>query len=398
MRFLFAVNIPYPEGRANTRRIRTIARELVKQGHQVRILLPFARGSHAAYKIIDGVHVNWCLIPQNESEFLNKKKRVKLIIQIFSRLRWLKQLYKFTNVGEYEWLYLYQPGIDGFVAGLLAKCCGKKIISEYVDMLLTEGYAGPVWRLIYCMQVLADKMVPQFADVILTISTALKIKYERLNSKSPIVLFPTLVDTSKFGGGDHAHFRRRFDLGQRQIIAFTGSFVRTEGLHLLVEAVSRILNNYPEICLIIAGGSLVPESDDAVELITRFKLQSNALYLGSISESEVIDLQAASDILVMPKLDAPVNHAGLATKLSEYLASGNAVIASNVGDVGKYLTNMHDALLVTPGNLNELEKALLALLNDSELRGFIGNNGRSVALKNFDVSINVQRLVNVLES
>ena len=77
MIFLFAVNIPYPEGRANTRRIRTIARELVKQGHKVHILLPFAREPQARHQIIEGVNVHWCLIPTCSSNFLNKNNRIK---------------------------------------------------------------------------------------------------------------------------------------------------------------------------------------------------------------------------------------------------------------------------------------------------------------------------------
>jgi len=398
MKILFAVNIPYPEGRANTRRIRSIARELVKQGHKVSILIPYARAPQDSYQVIEGANVRWCLIPSNEFEFLNKRKRVKINIQIFSRLKWIIQLYKLTKKNEYEWLYLYQPGIDGFVAELLAKCFGRKIIVEYVDMLLEESFDGFVWRLIYYTQVMADRLVPLFADVILAISSSIKNKYDRKNYKSKVILFPTLVDTTKFGKGDRKYFRCSLNIGERTIVAFTGSFVRTEGLGLLAEAVSRIIKRYPNLFFIIAGASLVSDSDDADELIERFGLQTNALYLGSITEKEVINLQAAADILVMPKLDVPVNHSGLATKLSEYLVSENPVIASNVGDVEKYLTNEQDALLVPPSDCNALENALVRLLSDKKLRRFIGKNGKKVALNNFDVKINVQRLVNTLHN
>jgi glycosyltransferase involved in cell wall biosynthesis len=396
VKILFAVNIPYPEGRANTRRIRTIARELVKQGHSVIILLPFTREPQARHQIIDGVYVHCCLMPTCSSDFLNKKNNVKLHIQIISRLKWIIELYKATKRFEYEWLYLYQPGIDGFAAAMLAKYYGRKIVSEYVDMLSPNGFDGPVWRLIYSTLLLADRLVPQYADVVLTISSDLRIKYHQRKIKAPVMLFPTLVDTLKFGNGDGDHFRRDLELGERRIVVFTGSFVRSEGLHLLIKAVSRVVKKYNDVFLIVAGGSLVSDSDNANELIARFGLQENALFLGMIPESDVIDLQAAADVLVMPKLDDPINHAGLSTKLSEYLAAGKAVIASKVGDVDKYLKDDQDALLVPPGDCKALENALLRLLGDTDLRLRLGRNGRKVAEEKFDVGVNVRQLIKTL--
>ena len=117
-----------------------------------------------------------------------------------------------------------------------------------------------------------------------------------------------------------------------------------------------------------------------------------------LDEVDIIELQAGSDILVMPKLDDPVNHAGLSTKLSEYLASGKAVVASNVGDVSKYLVHEKNALLIPPGEVDALAGALLCLLAKPVLRDFLGKNGRQAALKYFDIPVNVTRLANVLRA
>ncbi len=115
-----------------------------------------------------------------------------------------------------------------------------------------------------------------------------------------------------------------------------------------------------------------------------------------IPEEDVIDLQSTSDILVMPKLDDPINQAGLSTKLAEYLASGKAVVASNVGDVGKYLRHEYDALLVPPGDQHALEQGLIRLLEEPELRHKLGINARETALRHFDIKVNMTRLVKAL--
>ena len=396
LKILFAINIPFPEGRANTRRIRSIARELAFQRHQVTILLPFARKPQSQHQLFEGINVKWCLVPLTDTLFLNSNHRVKLTVQIISRCRWLKELWKKSKQNEYDWLYLYQPGIDGWLAALIARYFGRRICSEYVDLLTSSGYSSLIWRGIYWLQLFADRKVPLISDLLLVISSMLEGIYHQRNPRIPLLVLPTLVDTSRFGSGDRHRFRQKLNVGENPVVTFTGSFVPTEGLQVLFEAMRTIIVKYPKVTLVIAGGSLVSGSDDVEKLIKQFGLVTNARYLGLISEEDVIHLQSASDILVMPKLDNPVNRAGLATKLAEYLASGKAVIASNIGDVGKYLIHGQDALLVPPGDRSALEQALIRLLEEPELCRELGANARQVAIRYFDVRINVKRLINAL--
>jgi glycosyltransferase involved in cell wall biosynthesis len=148
--------------------------------------------------------------------------------------------------------------------------------------------------------------------------------------------------------------------------------------------------------LILAGGALGDDAEDVDQLIEQYGLGTSAINLGMIPENDVVDLLAASDILAMPKLDDPVNHAGLSTKLGEYLASGRAVIAADVGDVGKYLTHEKDALLLPPGDREALEEGLLRLLRDARLREQLGLAGKKAALRHFDITANVAGLVRFL--
>lgn len=396
LRFLFATNIPFPEGRANTRRIRTIARELVRQGHQVSILLPFARKHQAKSQIIEGIQVEWCIAPQTDNVFLKTNQRVKLSVQFLSRCRWLKRLWQKSKRKEYDWLYLYQPGFDGLIAAIIARYFGRKVCSEYVDLLSSEGYQGLLLRLIYKLQLIADNKVPALSHQMLTISSLLEKVYHQRSLRSSMLNFPILVDTVRFGTGDQYRFRQKLNIRKRFVITFTGSFTRPQGLRVLIEAIANVVRQYPDVMLLIAGGSLVDDADDADLLINKYDLKANALYLGMLDEVDIIDLQAGSDILVMPKLDDPVNHAGLSTKLSEYLASGKAVIASDVGDVGKYLIHEKHALLVPPGDNDALERAILRLLVNPELRMLLGSNGSKAAIHYFDIRVNVMRLVEAL--
>ncbi len=398
LRFLFATNIPFPEGRANTRRIRTVARELARQGHQVTILLPFARKHQAKSQIIEGIQVEWCIAPQTDNVFLKTNQRVKLSVQFLSRCRWLKRLWQKSKKKEYDWLYLYQPGFDGLLAAVIARYFGRKVCSEYVDLLSAEGYQGLLLGLIYKLQLIADHKVPALSHQMLTISSLLAQVYHQRNPHSSMLNFPILVDTVRFGAGDQYRSRQKLDIKKRFVITFTGSFSRPQGLRVLIEAMAKVVIRYPDVMLLIAGGSLAGDADDADQLINQYGLKANTLNLGMLDEIDIINLQAASDILVMPKIDDPLNHAGLSTKLSEYLASGKAVIASDVGDVSKYLIHEKHALLVPPGDSNALEEAILRLLVNPKLRKLLGTNGRQAAINYFDIRVNVRHLVEALHA
>lgn len=396
LRILFAVSMPYPNGRSDTRRIRTLTRELARQGQQVEVLLPFSRIPQPAVQWIDGVYVQWVSVPHSINDFLNKRGRVRLSVQFASRFKWLIKLWDKSRRRDYEWLYLYQPGIDALFAAVIARFWGRKVCSEYVDVLSSVGYRGPALKLIYPLQALADRVNPALSHQLLVISSVLERLYRPRVRHAAIMRFPILVDTERFGSGKRDRFRQQLNLGERPIVVYTGSFSHPQGLRVLIEAMTGVVVQRPDAMLLIAGGSLAADADDADSLLRQNNLTGNARYLGMLEEVDVVDLQAAADVLVMPKLDDPINHAGLSTKFAEYLASGKAVVASNVGDISMYVTHGQDAFLVPPGDRCALENALVKLLEQDAIRHVIGSNGRRVAQQTFDVGVQTARLISAL--
>jgi glycosyltransferase involved in cell wall biosynthesis len=185
-------------------------------------------------------------------------------------------------------------------------------------------------------------------------------------------------------------------LGDSPIICFTGSLVETEGLSVLCAALEAVRKKGADFRLVVAGASLVANSEQPHALFRKHGLDGVAVFLGMLNQKDVIDLQAGADILVMPKTDHLVNHAGLGTKLSEYLCSGRAVIASKVGDVGLYLRDGIDAILVPPSDTSALEHAIVRLLDDPGLRARLGAAGRNAGCEHFGMRNNVDYLVRSL--
>ena len=131
------------------------------------------------------------------------------------------------------------------------------------------------------------------------------------------------------------------------------------------------------------------EIDQAVE---NSGLSGNVHYLGYLEEDALRLLQKHSMFLVLPKPDNEQNRNNFATKLGEYLAFGKPVITTPVGDMAKYMRDGETALIVEPGNTDQIAAAMIRLMDDKALASRLGAAGKQVAEQEFNYSILGRRL------
>jgi glycosyltransferase involved in cell wall biosynthesis len=87
---------------------------------------------------------------------------------------------------------------------------------------------------------------------------------------------------------------------------------------------------------------------------------------------------------------------GSPTKIFEYMAMGKAIVASRLGQIGEVLAGT--ALLVEPGNVEELAAAIVKLVDSDELRAQLGAKAREVAERDFTWKHNAQRVLQSYQS
>ncbi len=111
--------------------------------------------------------------------------------------------------------------------------------------------------------------------------------------------------------------------------------------------------------------------------------RGRVIFKGAVSHKEVPGLLDACDILVSPHipLAAGADFFGSPTKLFEYMAMGKGIVASRLGQIGEVLDHEKTALLVEPGNVQELSDAIIHLAESRELRETLGTTARQVAIR-----------------
>jgi glycosyltransferase involved in cell wall biosynthesis len=71
-------------------------------------------------------------------------------------------------------------------------------------------------------------------------------------------------------------------------------------------------------------------------------------------------------------------------KIGEYLASGNPVISTNYGEVKYYFKDNENMLIADTYDINLFAEKMQYALDNIEAVKTVGNNGKYMALKNFN--------------
>jgi L-malate glycosyltransferase len=158
------------------------------------------------------------------------------------------------------------------------------------------------------------------------------------------------------------------------------SLIPEKGIHLLIEAFSRI--DLPEARLSVVGEG--PELTRLKELARSRGVDSRVDFLGL--RDDVQTLLQGAHIFVHPC----IWEEAFGLTLAEALATGCPVVASEIGAIPEIVTDRETGFLVPPGDVNALAAAIGCLLRDSVLRERLGNSARTSAAERFslDVSAN----------
>jgi glycosyltransferase involved in cell wall biosynthesis len=124
------------------------------------------------------------------------------------------------------------------------------------------------------------------------------------------------------------------------------------------------------------------------------------IFTGSVGHDRVPALLDACEILVAPHVPLADGSEffGSPTKVFEYMAMGKAIVASRLGQIGDVLADEETALLVQPGNVEELTSAIMRLVESEDLRRGLGSKAREVAEREHTWTHNARRVLDEYKS
>lgn len=184
---------------------------------------------------------------------------------------------------------------------------------------------------------------------------------------------PNGVDVARFDGVDPMPLP--FD-GTPFVVMFTGLFYPWHGVRFLAEAFPMLLRTRPGARLVLVGdGEDAPLARSTLE---RGAALDAALMTGLVPREDVPRWLAAADVVVSPHARND-DFIGSPIKVWEYMASGRAIVASRVAQIGSVLRDGETALLVEPDDPAAISAALVRLHDDADLRARLGDRARDEA-------------------
>ncbi len=218
-------------------------------------------------------------------------------------------------------------------------------------------------------------------------------------TQRPVVI-PYGVDASLFHAKPEAGqaLRRELGIDDETVVVFAvGRLVRKKGFDILIDAAAKLNREGRALLFVIAG-----KGDLRLELEQRARalgVHDAVNLVGDVDRPSLPSYFAMADIVAVPSVkDSAGNVDGLPNVLLEAMASGSAIVASNVAGIPQAIRNGRDGVLVPEKDPGALAEAFSGLAASKQRRCELGESARARALEAFNWKLVGERFESVLRS
>ncbi len=176
--------------------------------------------------------------------------------------------------------------------------------------------------------------------------------------ESKTVVIPNGIDGAAMArcpGEQRTLLRRRYAPNGEHLLFYVGRIVYEKGLHVLIRALPRILAEYPNTRLLVAGKN----GEKYWPLAYELNVERSIDFLGFVSDEERDCLYSIVDAAIFPSLYEPFGIVAL-----EAMAAGANVIASSVGGLAEVVHHKENGLTVLPNDPMSIVWAVNQLFAD----------------------------------
>ena len=374
----------FPEGSGGAVRcMHMLAKGFAANGHHVEVATTYGADTYKRRIEMDGfVAYSFGLLHD-----LNKLSLVK---KLKSHLKLMIYLIYLTVKKRYDIIFFYGPGPAFVYVGLLAKIMKRRVAYLMADIQPKTANMKISGKLKRLLANIVDISLANISDLVVILGTSKLVRrYARFAPKSSRVQILAPVDTDMFAGGNGSRFKAKFELKGKNIVTYSGTLDTLEGIDILLEAIKSVAQKNPNVVQVIAGQALnkdhvLGKKMDFMALAHELGVEAYTVFTGHLPIQDVIDLLNASDVLVMPKIDHPLNHVASPIKIAEYLAAGRPIVASRICELDHHLKHMEHVIFCEPGNTKELANAINMVLDEEKLKTKLSSNTLSITKSLFD--------------
>ena len=327
MKCLLCSYFKYPQGDAGAIRHEKFAQMLLAMGHEVLVI---GLGKPTHFKVKEEKGINYTSFRYDKDSFLGKA---------FSYFFFQRNLKKYIKSFSPDVLLI--DDLRPFVMLFLRRKCAKKgikLIHDSVEWYSHEQFSRGKRDPMYVMKNWVNKSVVNQKYRVIAISSYLESHFK--SKRIECVRIPIVVSDE-----DLVKEKR---LSATLQLTYAGQPGRKDYLHVMLQALSLLpKDTLSKLRFHIVGASYDQLISSGIEesLLTEL---SNALVIhGRVDRQEGLEILKASDFTVLIRSEEQrYAKAGFPTKAIESLSHSTPMIANLTSDLGRYLQDGYNALVV----------------------------------------------------
>lgn len=157
-----------------------------------------------------------------------------------------------------------------------------------------------------------------------------------------------------------------------RLITTASSDQPLKGLSVLLRALAQLRREFPALQLIVIGK--LKENGETEKELQALNLQEAVQFKSGISNQQLVEEYAQASIAIVPSL-----YEGFGLPAAEAMACAVPLVCSDGGALPEVVGDA--ARLVRAGNVDDLQNALHALLQNAKARALLGEQGRAHILR-----------------
>jgi glycosyltransferase involved in cell wall biosynthesis len=229
-------------------------------------------------------------------------------------------------------------------------------------------------------------------DVIIAITNAVKEILTKYNivSTDRIVTVYNGIDTSIFASAKSGTLRKELSLDCNvKLAGMVGQISRHKGSDMFIKSAALVCKEYSDIRFIIAGDDFKGGRyiNELKQLSANLGISDKVLFIGM--RKDVPKIMKDIDVFVLASKNEPF---GLV--LTEAMAAGTPVIATNTGGAREIVINNETGILVDFDKVS-MANAIISLIDDKDTADSMGKAGQKRAVDKFDLTRMVDEIISI---
>ena len=189
---------------------------------------------------------------------------------------------------------------------------------------------------------------------------------------------------------DLTQFRIKFALPEEKIVLFVGRLVYEKGVHVLVNAILKVLEKVNAKFVIVGNGYM---KEQLSGLVKSLGIAQKVLFTGFVDDETLRKLQICADVSVVPSLFEPFGIVAL-----EAMAAKSPVVVSDTGGLGEIVDHDVDGVKVYTNNPDSLAWGIIRVLTDEKNAQRLRSNAYKKIQEKYNWDMIAQQTENIYKS